>query len=132
MENVEVLVDSRKKKAHRRRKAGGKRKKENKMMNNSHDRSLETMSDEAVVEAAASIPSAPVASSSQQTDELREEGEPPRKHVKMMPNPRHPLLRSHRRVGPHHATTRRLLRPATVPKAPQNSTQFIIGIQFIY
>ena len=107
MENAEVLT---KKKTHRR-KAGGKRKKDK------NDRSLETTSDQEpiVAETAAS----------QTERHLHEDGEPLRKQFKMLhkDNPRHPLLHPHKQLG---ARGRRLLRPAKVPKAPQNSTQFII------
>lgn len=104
MENAEVLT---KKKTHRR-KAGGKRRKDK------NDRSLETTSDQepALAEATAS-----------QTDrQLLEDGEPLRKHFKIIHKDDHPLLHPHK-LG---ARGRRLLRPAKVPKAPQNSTQFII------
>ena len=100
MENPsEVLT---KKKAHRR-KPGGKRKKDK------NDRSLETMSDE-------QVPSQDVSSSCNNV--LREDGEPSRKHFRVVADD-HKLLHS-RKQG------RRLLRPSKVPKAPQNSTQFII------
>lgn len=54
--------------------------------------------------------------------QLLEDGEPLRKHFKMLHKDNHPLLHPHK-FGAHR---RRLLRPAKVPKAPQNSTQFII------
>jgi len=99
MENPEVLI---KKKAHRR-KPGGKRKKDK------NDRSLETMSDE-------QVPSQDVSSSCNNV--LREDGEPSRKHFRVVADD-HKHLHSRRQ-------SRRLLRPSKVPKAPQNSTQFII------
>merc|ERR1712071_739180 len=82
---------------------GGKRKKDK------NDRSLETMSDE-------QVPSQDVSSSCNNV--LREDGEPSRKHFRVVADD-HKLLHS-RKQG------RRLLRPSKVPKAPQNSTQFII------
>lgn len=104
MENSEVLT---KKKAHRR-KPGGKRKKDK------NDRSLETMSDEQVEAVAPE-------EVSNSCNVLREDGEPSRKHFRVITDESHKLLHS-RRFG----QTRRLLRPSKVPKAPQNSTQFII------
>ena len=132
MENAEVNTTSAKKKGHRR-KAGGKRKKET---NNSHDRSMETMSDDPADSAAALA--------QPEVHALREDGEPPRKHVKMMPerekrkrqqqqqHPQHALMSqkfAHRHPAPGRRNPNNLLRPSTVPKAPQNSTQFIIGKQ---
>ncbi|XP_046444745.1 uncharacterized protein LOC124194545 [Daphnia pulex] len=105
MENAEVLT---KKKTHRR-KAGGKRRKDK------NDRSLETTSDQ--------DPITPEVVAPQTERQLLEDGEPLRKHFKMLHKETHPLLH------PHKLATRggrRLLRPAKVPKAPQNSTQFII------
>ncbi|XP_057378031.1 uncharacterized protein LOC130699998 [Daphnia carinata] len=104
MEKTEILT---KKKTHRR-KAGGKRRKDK------NDRSLETTSDQE--------PIVPEVAASQTDRQLSEDGEPLRKHFKMLHKENHPLLHPHKftRGG------RRLLRPAKVPKAPQNSTQFII------
>lgn len=104
MENAKV---STKKKTHRR-KAGGKRKKDK------NDRSLETTSDQETPIAEAAVP--------QSERQLLEDGEPLRKHFKMIHKESHPLLHHHK-LG---SRGRRLLRPAKVPKAPQNSTQFII------
>jgi len=97
-----------KKKAHRR-KAGGKRKKDK------NDRSLETMSDEPQV----------AACSHHHTDsssKMHLDGEPPRKQFKFQVQKDTSHLHA-RKLASHN---RRLLRPAKVPKAPQNSTQFII------
>ena len=49
-----------------------------------------------------------------------EERQSPRKHFRVISDERHKLFHA-RKLG-----ARRLLRPAKVPKAPQNSTQFII------
>jgi len=110
MENAQVLT---KKKAHRR-KPGGKRKKDK------NDRSLETMSDEQMEEARPVAPPEDVSSSCNNVP--CDEDEPSRKHFRVIAaDESHKLLHS-RKLG----RERRLLRPAKVPKAPQNSTQFII------
>lgn len=92
----EVIV---RKKTHRR-KAGGKRKKEKTLAEASKEPDLSPINSVA--------------------ENHPEESEPPRKQIKILPE--HPLL--HPRKLP--APARRLLRPSKVPKAPQNSTQFII------
>lgn len=99
MEGEEVLI---RKKTHRR-KAGGKRKK-----------------DKIIAETSKEQDPSVGNSSTIQSEAIPDESEPPRKHFKMMP--KHPLLHSRKFT----AQTRRLLRPSKVPKAPQNSTQFII------
>lgn len=103
---------SMKKKAHRR-KAGGKRKKDK------NDRSLETMSDEPVE------PQVAACSHHNTDNKVHVDGEPPRKQFKfqMQKDSRHSSHLHARKLASHN---RRLLRPAKVPKAPQNSTQFII------
>lgn len=106
MSELETTESFTKKKAHRR-KAGGKRKKDK------SDRFLETVGEQGCTTAEATP--------SQSDSKFHEDGEPLRKQFKVMANDQHPLLHSHKL-----ARGRRLLRPAKVPKAPQNSTQFII------